>query len=316
MRPHWLTVLGLTVCLLFSGCMSVGRLGYETLPTLATWRVDRHVSLDREQKARVSQGFDELLAWHRTTQLEGYGTWLRGIRQTLSTGQLTEADIRRWREEAWQRFLPIVDKASPDIAALALTLEPAQMAHLRAEFDRDNAKRRRDWMPEDPNERIEVRGKRYIERAEFFLGSLSGAQKQLARRKAAEAPPAEDQWYEQRLGRQKDFMALLERIRTQRPSQELAARWVREHFARWVQLRDGPERSVAESSLAAGDAMTVALFAQATPRQRRHLIEKLDDWIELTEVLRQGAASRSALVPSRSAANEEPLERLVALLME
>ena len=299
MRPLRTAVLLFAVCLLLGACASFGRLGYDNFSTLALWRLDGYVSLTPDQRFRAGRAFDSLLGWHRSTQLEDYAQWLRGVQKQVAAGSVTEADIRGWREDIGRRAVPLIDRAALDVAQVSATLEPAQIARLKAELARDNDKLRKEWMPANRSERIAVRTRRYLDRAQFFLGSLTDSQKQLARRMAAEAPPVEDSWFAQRLGRQKDLIALIERIRAEQPGDAVATAWVKEHFARYTQWREGPERSVVESSLASGDAMTAALFAQATPRQREHLHRKLQDWIDLAESLRpqqsaQLSAQRSA----------------------
>jgi hypothetical protein len=296
-RPIRSAALGLAVCLAVSGCASVGRLGYDNFSTLALWRLDGYVSLTPDQRYRAGRGFESLLAWHRATQLDDYAQWLRGVKQHVASGSVTESDIRGWREDIARRATPLVDRAALDVAQVAATLDAGQMNRLRTELARDNDKMRKEWMPPGQSERVAARTKRYLDRAEFFLGSLTDSQKQLARRMAAEAPPAEDSWYAQRLGRQKDLIALIDRIRTEQPGDAVAAVWVKEHFLRYTQWREGPDRQSVESSLASGDAMTAALFAQATPRQRDHLQRKLQDWIDLTESLRPAKAASGPVAP-------------------
>jgi hypothetical protein len=180
------------------------------------------------------------------------------------------------------------------VAEVATTLAPAQLARMKEEIARDNDKLRREWMPEDPAARAEARTKRYVERAELFLGPLTAEQKQFARQFAARAPDTEEAWFAQRLHRQQDLLATMERIRTERPDEATATRWMRAHLMRYAQPRDGPGRPFPESSLAAADAMSAALFAQSTPRQREHLQRKLQEWIDLLESLKGAPAAKAA----------------------
>lgn len=276
-----------------AGCSMVGRLGYDHLPTLAAWRADSYLSLNAEQKAIASRRMEALHAWHRSTQLDDYAAMLREIQRTVAQGDVDEARIRAWRLAMFERWRPIADRAAPAVAEFAVTLDPAQMRRLRDEMERDNAKLRREWMPEDRSERIEVRTKRYLDRAELFLGTLTAEQRQLARRLAAEVPDSEEQWFAQRLLRQQDLVATFDRIRTERPDAATASAWMREHLMRYAQVRDGPGRPFSESSLAASDAMSARMLAISTPRQRQHLQRKLQEWIDLLESLRPGPTARS-----------------------
>lgn len=276
-----------------AGCSMIGRLGYDNLPMLAAWRADSYLSLNAEQKAIASRRMEALHAWHRSTQLDDYAALLREIQRTVARGDVDEARIRAWRLALFERWKPIADRAAPAVAEVAVTLEPGQMRRLRDEMDRDNAKLRREWMPEDRSERIEARTKRYLDRAELFLGALTPEQKQLARRMAAEVPDSEEQWFSQRLLRQQDLVATFDRIRTERPDAATASAWMREHLMRYAQVRDGPGRPFSESSLAASDAMSARMFATSTPKQRQHLQRKLQEWIDLLESLKPAQTARS-----------------------
>jgi hypothetical protein len=280
----WLTV---------SGCSVLPRFGYENLPTLATWQADSYLSLNAEQKALASRRIEAVHAWHRRTQLDDYVSFLREAQQRLAAGDVDEAQLRAWRLAALERLRPIAEQAAPGVAEVVTTLAPEQLGRMRAEMQRDNEKLRREWMPPARAERVEARAKRYVQRAELFLGPLSADQKQFARRFAADAPDTEDVWFAQRLGRQQDLLEVMERIRVERPGEATATRWMREHLLRYTQLRDGPDKAGAESSLASGDAMAAAMLARATPKQRQHLQRKLQDWIELVESLKPAQTTRS-----------------------
>ncbi len=284
-----------TSCLMASGC-SMARLGYDNLPTLAAWRADTYLSLNTEQRALATRRIESLHAWHRRTQLDDYLAFLQEVQRRVAAGDVDEAQIRAWRLAAFERWKPIAEQMAPAAAEVAGTLGPSQLARMREEIGRDNDKMRRERMPPGRTERVEARTRRYLERAELFLGSLTAEQKQSARRFAAEAPDSEDIWYAQRVGRQQDLLAVLERIRVERPDEATATRWMREHLMRYAQLRDGPDRSVAESSLAAGDAMGAEMLTRATPKQRQHLQRKLQEWIDIVQSLK----------PAQTASMPEP----------
>jgi hypothetical protein len=291
LRGLWIPLVA--SCLVATSCALVGKLGYENLPTIAMWRVDGYLGLSSEQRELASRRLEGLHAWHRRTQLEDYVGFLKGVQRRVAAGPIEEADIRRWRVEVFERIRPIAEQAAPGVAEVALSVEPKQLARMREELERDNRKLRKEWMPPGHDDRIEARGRRYIDRAEFFMGSLSSQQKQLARRLAAEAPPTEDVWYAQRVARQQDMLALMDRIRREQPSEAVATGWIREHLLRYARPSEGPERAGAESSLAASDAMTATMLAHATPKQHEHLQRKLQEWVDLLQSLKPAQTARA-----------------------
>lgn len=292
-RARWLPLVA--CCIAAAGCSSAARLGYDWLPTLAVWRADGYLGLNPEQRQLAHRHLSDLQHWHRRTQLDDYVALLRAVQQQIASGApVTEADVRRWREEVVARWRPIAVRAAPAVAEVAGTLDGEQIARLRAELDRDNAKLRREWtMAADPAGRVEARTRRYVERAEGFLGPLTDAQRRTVRTLAAAAPANEEHWYAQRLGRQQEFVGLMDRIRVERPADAVASGWMRDHLIRYAQPRDGATRPGTEGSLAAGDAMTVALLAQATPQQRQHLQRKLQEWIDLLQSMRPQQTARA-----------------------
>jgi hypothetical protein len=280
------SVLSLALLLgLLSGCATFGRWGYETLPTWMMWRVQSYLDLQGESKALARRHLDALHQWHQSTQLVPLMAMVRKARQQVEEGRYSTTLFRETRESLGEGLEPLLDQAAPKLAEVALQLEASQIARMRRELDKDNEKLRRERLQGSATERAEARTKRYIERTEFFLGDLSASQRQLIRERSARWPPVEQHWYEQRLARQQELLALLERLRTERPALPVASRLMREHLKRYLQWREGSERDVGAAAMAAGDALMLELMNGITPRQKQHLLERLDDWISTLEKL-------------------------------
>lgn len=271
--------------LLLTNCAIVGRWGYETLPTWMMWRIQSYLDLEGEQKALARRHLDALHQWHQSTQLAPLAALLRTTRGGVQEGTIDGTRIQALRDAMAEGLTPLLDQAAPRIAEVARTLEPEQILRMRREFAQDNEKWRRERLQGSSSERIEARSKRYIERAEFFLGDLSAVQRQLIRQRSAQWPAVEQLWFEQRQSRQQDLLALLERLRSEKPAAAVATRLVREHLQRYLQWREGGEREGGLANMAAADALLVDLMAGISPRQRQHLLDRLDDWIETLERL-------------------------------
>lgn len=282
LRP---ALLATAAVFLLTSCTLVGRWGYETLPTWMMWRIQSYLDLEGEQKALARRHIDALHQWHQSTQLTPLAALLKQWRTRVQDGQVDAAALQSLRDAMALGLEPLLDQAAPRIAEVAQTLEPAQIARMRREFAQDNEKMRRERLQGSPAERAEARSKRYIERAEFFLGDLSAAQRQTIRARSAQWPPVEQQWFEQRLSRQQELLALLERLRSERLPAATGQRLMREHLQRYLQWRDGAEREGGLAAMAAGDTLLVEIMAGMSPRQRQHLLDRLDDWIETLERL-------------------------------
>ncbi|HVL59340.1 MAG TPA: DUF6279 family lipoprotein, partial [Burkholderiaceae bacterium] len=108
-RVRGLSVTVVAGCLLATACSYI-RLGYETMPTLALWHLDSHLSLDSAQKDLASHRIDKLVAWHRHAEVPTYAELLRGVRQQIGHGPVTEEDVQRWRDEVTGRWQPIAEQ--------------------------------------------------------------------------------------------------------------------------------------------------------------------------------------------------------------
>jgi hypothetical protein len=284
-------------CLLATGCSMI-KAGYDNMPTLAMWRMGSYVTLNAEQRQIAVHRIEALHDWHRSTQLGDYAEFLRSVQRQVANGPVDAAQLSAWRLEIVERLVPIVDQAVPGVVDVAATLQPAQLKRLKTEFDRRTDRYKREWMPEDPVDRLQARSRRLIERAEMFVGNLSESQKQLVKQAVAEFPADnEDAWLAQRVGRQQEMLAVLERLGAEQPPAAVAQQWVREHLTRYARPADPSIASELERGRARSDAVLAAVLAEATPAQRKHLDRKLQEWIDIVQQLR-GAQPVAGMKPA------------------
>jgi len=274
-----------------AGC-SILKLGYDWLPTLAVWRADGYLALNADQKGVAQRHLQALQSWHRSTQIDDYVAFVRDVQRRVAEGPVDATDIAGWREAVVQRWRPIAVRVAPAAAEVAGSLEAGQIERLRARLERDNAKVRGEWLPADRAEQLEARVRRYVGRAETLLGPLTDPQRQQVRSMAAEAPTTELRWFSQREYRQQELLAVIERIRTERPPEPVAAAWMREHLIGYGQPVPAAGPAGSGASLTLSDSISAALLAQATPRQREHLNRKLQEWIDLLQSLRPAPTVR------------------------
>lgn len=264
--------------LALSGC-SVTKLGYDALPTWVHWQADRYLDLDEQQRAIVTRRTEELHQWHRRTELPRYARFLRGVGREVEDG--VDADeLGRWRDEVSQAWESIAERLAPGVAELALTLRPEQIERLRERLDEGLEKARETMLPAGEAARERARLDRIVKRAETFLGSLSRAQIRAFRPAIDALPPVEEAWIEERQARQHHLLALLNRIRREKPPRDEATRMCREFLVSMWQSRDARRRHRLEQGIAASDALSARMLSDATPKQREHLARLLRDLTE------------------------------------
>lgn len=272
------------VCLLAGACSSV-RLGYGAMPLWLGWQIDRHLGLDAGQRELVSARLEALHRWHRQTQLPGYTVFLEAVQSRLDGGGVGAEDIGRWRAHVLAAWTPVAERAAPDLAALALTLQPAQLERLARRFERSNRELRDELLPEEAQRREAARADRVLKRARFFFGDLPARDEQEIRVLAGVLPASEAEWLAEREARQQAVLGVLARIVRERPPLEVAEHWCREVLAGLWRPTDPQRGAAIARSTAAGDALSATLLQRAAPAQRDRLAERLRGFADDFSVL-------------------------------
>ena len=119
-----------------AGCSGL-RLAYNNGDTVLYWWLNAYVDLDRDQKGWVRDDIDKLFDWHRKTQLKDYVDILRTGQKQLQ-GNITQADLMADYSEIKQRTQALLLKAAPELADLARSLKPEQIAQMEKKFKSNN----------------------------------------------------------------------------------------------------------------------------------------------------------------------------------
>lgn len=285
-----LRLLALGLFALLIGACSTIRLGYNFADTLLLRSIERYVTLTAEQEQLVRQRVASLMDWHRATQLPDYATFIQGARGRLDSGTITPAEVLAFNEGLNARMAALGERAAPDIAALALTLTPAQIDQVERKLVDDNIKARKESSLEVKQE-VDARAKKYAERAEFWLGKVSDQQARLIRASLATRPADSLYWIEARERRTKDLVAMLRRIQAERPSEAVAANWFRAYFRDLARPANADQRARAEAFRRDNARLIAQLVNSATPEQRAHLDGKLSGFeSEFVQLAQRGSA--------------------------
>ena len=264
----------LAAALWLSACSTGVRLGYNYAETLVAYSLDGYVGLTDEQQQLVKERATALVAWHRSTQLRDYAQLIEATRRKLD-GPVTASDVMAFNLAVNARLAALGERAAPDLAQLALTLSPDQIARLQRKLATDNSKARRELVQFAGKESLDERVKKYAERADFWFGSLTREQLDLVRASLARRPDNAGWWIEERERRQRELLAVLQKIQAERPSEATATQWLKTYFAQ-LQSPPDPERRRGIEQFRAGNAELIAqLVNSATPEQKAALSAKL-----------------------------------------
>ena len=269
----------LLCALLLAGC-SMLRVAYNNGESLSYWWINSYIDIQSEQRQLVKDRLARLFEWHRATQLKDYvqvlGQGQRRLQQNPDKSML-EADFTQLR----QRARVLLEQALPDMADLALSLKPAQIANIEKKFVSQNEEYRKKYLRGDPEQRQRYRFDKTLERAEYWFGEFTREQ-EAAIRKAVEAVPLDNELYlAARQRRQRDLSNLLNRIQNERPTREKVMQLLKVYTTNVLETPGGAEFDAFFDAY--NDGMTgvaVIVINIATPAQKARASLKLQQLMD------------------------------------
>lgn len=228
---------GLVLLLVLSAGCSMVKLGYDQADLVARWWFDRQLDLNSQQSTWLKTELQRFHAWHRQTQLSGYGDLVAGVaRQTL--GDITPEQTCDNIDAATERVDILLKQAVPVFAGLARQLEPAQIQHLQRRLADDDREWREKWLDGTAEQRIRRRADDWEERAEGYYGRLNREQKVFILRAVQNSSWQPQLSWERRMIRQQSIVATLEKIQTERLSQSAAEQEIQSLIERSMRPSD------------------------------------------------------------------------------
>jgi len=279
----------IAVMLAVSACSSV-RFAYNQGDTLLYWWLDAYIDLDSEQKGPVKEDIDELITWHRKTQLKEYGQLLSTAQQQLAAGNVSQADLKNHYREIKARTELLAYKALPDLADLALSVKPEQIANIEEKFNKNNETFRKKFVKIDTEQKQKLRYKKSMEQFELWFGNFSSEQEAVLRRASDVRPLNNEIWLEERIIRQRRIIAVLREIQQKKLNREATIALLHSLLEEIFNRFDAPERKPFFDSYIDGTINLVYTAVRiATPAQKAHAQKRMQGWIDDFKVLSTGA---------------------------
>jgi hypothetical protein len=261
-----------------AACSSL-RLAYNNGDTLLYWWLDGYVDLTSDQKGFVQKEIDKLFSWHRKTQLNDYIQILQTSQKQLA-GNPTAADLQTTYDDVKNRTQKLLLKAAPELAELAVSLEPDQIDNLEKKFASNVDDFRKKNMKGDKEAQQKFRYKKSMEQFELWFGKFSSDQEAQIR-KASDARPLDNEiWLNERKRRQNAILTLVRKVQKEKLSKEatipLINNLVKESFSR---LDNSENKQFFEASEQGSLQLILTVIKIATPEQKEHAQKRMQGWI-------------------------------------
>lgn len=275
---HVRTFLLIALLALAAGCSTV-RFTYNHGDTLLYWWLNTYIDLDSDQSGWVKQDIDRLFQWHRQTQLRDYAGVLTTMQRQLS-GNPTQADLLSDYRDIKARTELLAFKALPDLADLARSVKPDQIAQIEKKFARNNEDFRKKFMTGDVDHQHKVRFDKAMDQFELWFGSFSSEQKAILRRASDERPLDNDIWLQERKMRQQKIVALLKRVQQEKLNKEQTMAAIHDLLRDFFDRFDAPDRKqFFDAYVDSTSKFILTAIRVATPEQKAHAQKRMQGWI-------------------------------------
>lgn len=284
-RVRMLLVLALIA--LAAGCSTI-RFTYNHGDTLLYWWLDTYLDLDSDQAGWVKKDIDQLFQWHRQTQLRDYAQLLGKFQQQLA-GNPTQAVLVEDYREIMARTELLAFKALPELADLARSVKPDQIAQMEKKFAKNNEDFRKKYMSGDVEKQHRARFKKSMEQFELWFGDLSSEQEAVLR-KASDARPLDNEiWLQERKLRQQKIITLLRRVQQEKLNKEQTMAAIHTLMREFFDRMEAPERKqFFDAYVDSTSKYILTAIRVATPAQKAHAHKRMQGWINDFNALAAG----------------------------
>lgn len=267
-------IIGVLVAGAALAACSALKLAYNNLPEVGYWWLDSYVDFDNAQTPQVREELRQLQAWHRRDELPKVAALLQQAR-SLAPADLTPAQVCALFDAAQSRLLAVAERAGTAGAALALSLNEAQLDHLARKYERINADYRKEWLDRRPDQQRDRRYEQFLDRSEDFYGRLDTGQRDFLRQQVERSAFDPREVDSERRQRQQEVLSLLGRFQAEKPSPAAAQAALHAYTVRIAEPPPGPSRDRRQALRHESCASIAALHNQTSAAQREQAARRL-----------------------------------------
>jgi hypothetical protein len=273
---------------LLAACSTI-RFTYNHGDTLLYWWLNAYLDLDSDQSDWVKKDIDNLFQWHRSTQLHDYAGLLSKMQRQLGDGNVTQEELLSDYRDIKARTELLAFKALPQLADLAMSVKPDQIAQMEKKFAKNNDKFRKEFMSGSVDDQQKARFKKSMDQFNLWFGSFSREQEAQLRRASDARPLDNDVFLQERMLRQKKIIAMLRRVHDQKMNKEQTMSAVHDQLRDFFDRMEAPDRKAFYDAYVNNTAnFIVTAIKLTTPQQKQHAQQRMQGWINDFNALAQG----------------------------
>lgn len=287
MRPR--TFLLMACLAVLSACSAI-KLGYNNSASIAHTYLTSKVDFDSDQSTFLKTSLNEIVEWHRNSELPVLANELQTARQALAARDgvvrpVSAEQVQALNQSIRASLRRTANEAAPVIAKNMLGLWPNQIQDIQQALDKSNVEYREERLMQNNDQRVRESAERMSKRFERWLGTLNSVQvKQIEAWARAETNRAESR-YEKRLARQQQFMALVSKAANRQIDQAALSREIARLLNAWQSPASAAEIQDSEQRQKATIALIVDVLNSATAEQRNNAADRAAGWAKDFQIL-------------------------------
>ena len=262
-----------------AGC-SGARLAYNNADTVVGWMANDYFALEGPQEDDFKTRLGRFHAWHRGEELPRYSVLLTSAGDKLADGLTAPELLWAW-ESVKGRYRRMAAHAVPDLAAVLVTLTPAQFERLEKKFAESDAEYAKKYLKGGEAEQRKRRDKRNLELMREWFGDLSDEQETQLEGSSGKLPLLYALRLQNRQRRQGEFLALLKTFRSRSELEPRLNLWLTE----WEESALPEYRRLSELHRDGYIRMLLEMDRGLTPAQRAHAVTRLYEYAEIFKAL-------------------------------
>lgn len=248
------------------------------------WWIDDYLDLSSEQVDIVNDSLKKEFAWHRSTQLALIQKSLLKLKPRIGK-PLTVAELQDSYEDAHKHSMDIAEHVIPNSAKLALLLSQNQLKVLQRKFEANNQKFIKQYVAGTPQQQLDARVEKIIDSLEVVYGSMSKGQRSQISKLVEEHPIDIKTVFNERIRRQKDLLAILQKVVDEKPSLPATEAMLLK-LVRTFELGNTTEQKEFETTRLNSNFQLISAITQImTEAQRRQAQSRVGQWVDDVQVL-------------------------------
>jgi hypothetical protein len=258
------------MALLLSAC-NTSEFLYNRADWLIARQVGNYVDMTSTQRQRLDGLLDELLNWHRASEIPRYADYLDNLRADVA-GDLSAEHIERRLDEGYVLWQRLMREVKPGMLDLLQSLHGGQVEQLLANVDAEQ--RRPEVDPHDDQAVARERAENFERSLRRWLGRLNDEQRHLVKQWAA----AQHNTYPLAIEHQRQWRDRLAEALERRHHREALAEAVDELFLNPGDLwSEEYRRQLAENRRRTAELLA-ELHGRLEDHQQRRLLRRLEGY--------------------------------------